>query len=239
MSGSVSALPLRLEGVSYAERGVALLRDVNLTVAPRRRLVMLGPNGAGKSLLLRLAHGLIAPTAGEVLWNDPARAVHAQAMVFQRPVLLRRSARANIVHALSLRGLARAPRRARAEAALARFGLAPIAERPARLLSGGEQQRLAMARAWATAPEILFLDEPTAHLDPAGTRAIETMIHTFSEEGMTIVMTTHNLGQARRLAEDVAFLHDGRLVESSDAQRFFARPQSAAARAFIAGELYE
>ena len=123
--------------------------------------------------------------------------------------------------------------------ALSRFGLQALAARPARLLSGGEQQRLAMARAWAMAPEILFLDEPSANLDPAATRAIETMIHTFSAEGMTIVMTTHDIGQAQRLAEDVAFLQAGRLVEASEAADFFARPQSPAARAFIAGELYD
>ena len=143
----------------------------------------------------------------------------------------------NIEHALALQGHAAAARRTRAARALERFNLAALADRPARLLSGGEQQRLAMARAWALAPEILFLDEPSSQLDPASTRMIEEMIAGFSADGMTVVMTTHDLGQARRLAEDVAFLHRGRLVEASDAAQFFAHPASAEARSFLAGEL--
>ena len=237
MRAEASVLPLRLDALRFAARGVPLLDGVSLTVRPQRRLLVLGPNGAGKSLLLRLCHGLIRPTGGRVEWADPARAARAQAMVFQRPVLLRRSARGNLCHALALRGLGRAARRARAEAALGRFGLAPIAARPARLLSGGEQQRLAMARAWALRPEVLFLDEPCSQLDPAATRLIEAMIADFSAEGMTLVMTTHDLGQARRLAEDVAFLHRGRLLEAGPAEAFFDRPATAEARAFLAGEL--
>jgi tungstate transport system ATP-binding protein len=158
-------------------------------------------------------------------------------MVFQRPVLLRRSALANIRYALALRGVDGSERRARAEAALARFGLAGLARRPARVLSGGEQQRLALARAWAIRPEILFLDEPTAALDPAATRAVEEAIAAFDEAGTKIVMTTHDLAQARRLADEVLFLVRGRLVEMGPAAGFFAAPKSAEGRAFIAGEL--
>lgn len=237
MRAEPSALPLRLEAVRFAAGGARLIDGITLTVRPRRRLVVLGPNGAGKSLLLRLAHGLIAPSEGRIAWADPGRAARAQAMVFQKPVLLRRSALGNLVHALRLRGQGRARAREGAAAALARFGLAALAGRPARLLSGGEQQRLAMARAWALGPEILFLDEPTSSLDPGATRAIEAMIAAFAAEGMTIVMTTHDLGQARRLAEDIAFLHRGRLVEAGPAAAFFDRPASPEARAFLAGEL--
>jgi tungstate transport system ATP-binding protein len=158
-------------------------------------------------------------------------------MVFQRPVLLRRSALANLTHALSLTRTPRAERRAMAHQALDRFGLSSLARRPARVLSGGEQQRLAMARAWALQPEVLFLDEPTAALDPAATRAVEDMIRAFHADGMTIVMTTHDLGQARRLAEEVLFLHRGRLLEQTPAEKFFERPRSEAAQAFIKGEL--
>lgn len=241
MHGVPSILPLRLESVSYAVGGRTLLSDVSLTVPRGEKLLLLGPNGAGKSLTLRLAHGLIAPSAGRVLWAGPAggegRTGRRHAMVFQRPVLLRRSARANLDHALSLQGLGRAERRGRAEDALSRFGLGALAERPARVLSGGEQQRLAMARAWALRPEILFLDEPTAALDPAGTRAIEEMIGAFHAEGMAIVMTSHDLAQARRLADTVAFLHHGRLVETAPAEAFFTDPATREARAFVAGEL--
>jgi tungstate transport system ATP-binding protein len=232
-----SILPLDLTGLGYRAGADRLLADVTLTVRPGRRLVVLGPNGAGKSLLLRLCHGLIAPSEGRIRWALPESASRRQAMVFQRPVLLRRSARGNLDHALAVAGLPRPVRRARAAAALERFGLVELADRPARRLSGGEQQRLAMARAWALRPEIMFLDEPTSQLDPAASRLIEAMIRALGEEGMTVVMTTHDLGQARRLAEDVAFLHRGRLIESGPAEPFFAAPASAEARAFLAGEL--
>ena len=237
MSAPASILPLRIEGLGYAVGAQRLLALVDLTVHAGRRLVILGPNGAGKSLLLRLCHGLIRPTEGRIAWSLPERAARAQAMVFQRPVMLRRSARANLVHALALARVPRAERAARADAALARFGLVPLADRPARLLSGGEQQRLALARAWALRPEILFLDEPCAQLDPGATRSIEGMIEGLTADGITVVMTTHDLAQARRLAEDVAFLHRGRLLESGAAPAFFAAPRSPEARAFLDGGL--
>jgi len=157
--------------------------------------------------------------------------------VFQRPVLLRRSVAANLDYPLALKGLGRAERRDMVARTMGRFGLTPLADRPARLLSGGEQQRLALARAWAMRPQVLFLDEPTSALDPSATRIIEEMIHGFAAEGITIVMSTHDLGQARRLAQDVAFLHCGRLMEHRPASDFFAAPQAAPARAFLAGDL--
>jgi tungstate transport system ATP-binding protein len=158
-------------------------------------------------------------------------------MVFQRPVMLRRSAAANIDYALSLTGLDRATRARRVEEALERTGLAPLARRPARVLSGGEQQRLALARAWALGPDVVFLDEPTASLDPAATRAVEDIVNAFHNSGAKIVMTTHDLGQARRLADEVIFLHRGRMLERESAERFFSAPASAEARAFVRGEL--
>jgi tungstate transport system ATP-binding protein len=239
MHGSFSILPLRADGLTYAIRGRALVNDVSFVVARGTRTIIMGPNGAGKSVTLRLCHGLLQPSSGSVTWNGAAQVNGRKrhAMVFQRPVMLRRSALANVVHALSLTRSSPADRRARASEALARFGLAELARRPARILSGGEQQRLAMARAWALDPEVLFLDEPTSALDPAATRAIEEMIEAFHADGMTIVMTTHDLGQARRLADQVLFLHHGRLLEQTPAEEFFERPQSEAARAFIQGEL--
>ena len=217
--------------------GTALLTRVDLTVNAGRRLVILGPNGAGKSLLLRLCHGLIRPDAGRVLWARPEMAPARQAMVFQRPVLLRRSVRANLRHALSLARVERPLAEARTDEALERFGLGPVADRPARVLSGGEQQRLAIARAWTLRPEVLFLDEPSAQLDPGAARTIEALIADLSREGVTIIMTTHDLGQARRLAEDVAFLHRGRLIETGPATAFFNAPASPEARAFLSGDL--
>jgi tungstate transport system ATP-binding protein len=230
-------LPLRLDGAGFAVAGKALLSDLSLRIAPGRRLIVMGANGAGKSLFLRLCHGLIEPTSGRRMWADGTSRPDAQAMVFQRPVLLRRSVAANLDYPLKLRGLTRGERRATVARTLDRFGLVPLSDRPARLLSGGEQQRLALARAWTMRPEVLFLDEPSSALDPSATRIIEEMIAAFSDEGITIVMSTHDLGQARRLAQDVAFLHRGRLMEHAPAARFFAGPGSAEARAFLAGDL--
>ncbi|MBE0414873.1 MAG: phosphate ABC transporter ATP-binding protein [Yoonia sp.] len=237
IASATTILPLRLTGVGYSVGKTELLDGIDLTVNAGRRLVVMGPNGAGKSLLLRLCHGLIAPTSGSISWQaqDPRPA--AQAMVLQRPVLLRRSVRANLDYPLALAGYARAARDEMVQKTLTRFGLIPLAERPARLLSGGEQQRLALARAWAMRPQVLFLDEPSAALDPSATRAIEDLICQFSAEGITIVMTSHDLFQARRLAQDVAFLHRGRLIEHGPAARFFDAPQTPEARDFLGGEL--
>ncbi len=234
---SASILPGRLEQVAFAAGGRRLIEDLDLTIAAGPRTVILGPNGAGKSLTLRLAHGLIEPSAGRVVWQAP-RARRRQALVFQRPVMLRRSAAGNIDHALALAGLGGAERTRRRDAALERTGLSDLARRPARVLSTGEQQRLALARAWAADPEVLFLDEPTASLDPAATRAVEDIVNAIHAAGTKIVMTTHDLGQARRLADEIVFLHRGRLVEQAPAARFFEAPASAEARAFLKGELF-
>jgi tungstate transport system ATP-binding protein len=159
-------------------------------------------------------------------------------MVFQRPVMLRRSALANVEYALKLRGMHRKARHDRAREMLARTGLGALARMPARALSGGEQQRLALARAWAIEPEILFLDEPTANLDPAAVRMVEEIIGAIHAAGTKIVMTTHDLAQARRLADEIIFLHRGRVVERREADSFFSRPETEAARAFVEGRLH-
>ncbi len=232
-------LPLRLSEVCYASRGTRLIDRLSFVLEAGPRTILLGPNGAGKSLTLRLCHGLLRPTSGRIVWEGAgaARAQFAQAMVFQRPVMLRRSAAANVAYALSVRKVSRALRRERVAEALEIAGLAMVANRPARVLSAGEQQRLALARAWALRPQVLFLDEPAANLDPAATRAVEELIDAIHRGGSKIVMTTHDLGQARRLADEVIFLHRSRLVERAPAERFFSAPQSREARAYMAGEL--
>jgi tungstate transport system ATP-binding protein len=233
-----SILPLRLEGVGYAAGGQMRISDIDIELAAGPRTIILGPNGAGKSLLLRLCHGLIQPTAGRVHWRGSGAALRRrQAMVFQRPIMLRRSAAGNIGFALKLRGLGRSERRERIAEVLRRTGLSAIAHRPARVLSGGEQQRLALARAWALEPEVLFLDEPTASLDPAATRAVEELVQSIHRSGTKIVMTTHDLGQARRLADQILFLNHGHLVETGPAVPFFAGPATPEAAAFLKGEL--
>jgi tungstate transport system ATP-binding protein len=232
-------LPLRAEGLRFAAGGVGILRGVTLAIEAGAPTLVVGPNGAGKSVLLRLLHGLLAPTEGRVAWSamagrDPAR---HRAMVFQRPVLLRRSVLANAIYPLRLAGVARAERGRRAREGLALVGLAALADRPARRLSGGEQQRLALARAAALRPEVLFLDEPCASLDPAATRTVEEIVAALAARGTKVVMTTHDLGQARRLAGEVVFLHRGRVLEHSPAGAFFAGPATPEAAAFLRGEL--
>jgi tungstate transport system ATP-binding protein len=235
MRDEPSSLPLRLTGVRYAVGGTTLIPSLDLTLGGHGITTILGPNGAGKSLTLRLCHGLIRPTAGAVEWLGPGAAItrHRHAMVFQRPVMLRRSARGNLIHALALAGHGYRTRRIAAAIALDRFGLTALADRPARVLSGGEQQRLALARAWSLHPEVLFLDEPTANLDPTATRAIAE----FVRDGIRIVMTTHDLGQARRLADEVVFLNRGMLIEQAPAASFFDQPRTAEAAAFLKGDL--
>jgi tungstate transport system ATP-binding protein len=231
-------LPLRSIDVRVARAGKTLLDGVSLVMSAGGPTVIMGPNGAGKSLLLRVLHGLVAPDSGAVVWGagvDPSVAGRRSAMVFQRPTLLRRSVIANIEFVLLHRP--RAARRQTASDILARAQLAHLAASPARLLSGGEQQRLAMARALASYPEVLFLDEPTASLDPASTAAVEQMVRTAAEGGTKVVLVTHDAGQARRLAADVVFLERGRVVEVTPAASFFSAPQSDAARAYLAGEL--
>jgi tungstate transport system ATP-binding protein len=239
MRAPTSLLPLTLEHVCFEAGGRRIVDDVSLDIAAGTRTVILGPNGAGKSVLLRICHGLLAPTSGVVRWNAPDRASGArrQAMVFQRPVMLRRSALANVAYGLKVAGVGATERDARARRALERVGLAHLAGRSARVLSGGEQQRLALARAWALNPEVLFLDEPTANLDPGATHEIESAIAAIDAGGSKIVMVTHNLGQARRLAHDIIFLNAGRVAERTAADRFFASPASAEAAAFLKGEL--
>ena len=232
---------LRACGLCFAAGGRRLIDRVDADFRPHRRTVIMGANGTGKSLLLRLLHGLIRPTAGEVLWQGrplDREGRRGQAMVFQRPVMLRRSVLANLRFALAVRGVGGAERAAREADAIERARLADLAYRPARVLSGGEQQRLAVARALACAPRVLFLDEPAASLDPASTHAIEQQIREAHESGVTIVLVTHDIGQARRLGDDLIFLHAGRVVEAGPVTDVLDAPRSEAARAWLEGRLY-
>jgi len=233
-------LPLDVAGVRVRLGGRDALDGLDLHLAASTRSILIGPNGAGKSVALRVLHGLMRPDAGTVRWAGcpPERAVRMrQAMVFQRPVMLHRSAAANVAYALRVHGVPRRERRARVAEELDRAGLSHLARRPAPALSGGEQQRLAIARAWATRPAVMLLDEPTANLDPAAAHAVETLIADIHASGAKIVMTTHDMAQARRLGEDVLFMHRGRLVEHTPAETFFTAPRTDDARAFAEGRL--
>ena len=217
--------------------GKRLIDGIDLTLYPAFLTVIMGPNGSGKTLLLRLLHGMIDPDAGSVCWNGApmTREVRRrQAMVFQKPVLLRRSVAANIDFVLGLRGTAK---RADRDRILSRVGLLQHAKQPARLLSGGEQQRLALARALALDPEVLFLDEPTASLDSASLLMIENIVMRAHQGGTKIILVTHDAGQARRLADEVVFLHRGKLSEHTSSERFFRRPDTEAAQAYLEGRV--
>jgi len=232
-------LPLELREIAVRIGGRTLLDVPSLTVQAGEPTILLGPNGAGKTLLLRICHGLLQPTQGEVAWQgrearEPAR---HQAMVFQQPVLLRRSARANIDYALRAAGVPKSQRRLRTEEVLCATGLLELAEQASRRLSVGEQQRLALARAWALRPEVLFLDEPTASLDPGGSFRVEQTIAAIAAEGEKIIMSTHDLGLAQRLAGEILFLHRGRILERALPEDFFREARTREARAFLAGEL--
>jgi tungstate transport system ATP-binding protein len=236
----MSALfPLRLRDLHFRPDGHPVLQGVDLELGGEGITVVLGPNGSGKSVLLRMMCGLLQPSAGSIHWGERTGGVPGQgvAMVFQHPMMLRDSVVANVGLALKPLGMGRRERIAGARAMLGRIGLADRARASARHLSGGEQQRLALGRAWLTRPRLLLLDEPTASLDPSGVEAVERIIREIRTEGTKVIMTTHNLGQATRLADDVVFLSAGQVREHAPMQRFFARPASAEARLFIKGEL--
>jgi len=239
MGTRASLLPLCLDDVVFAVGSRRIIDGISMQIDGGPRTMILGPNGAGKSVLLRLCHGLLRPTGGSVAWNaaEIAGGPRRQAMVFQRPVMLRRSALGNVTYALKLAGVPSGEREERAMEALRKVGLESLARHAARVLSGGEQQRLALARVWALRPEALFLDEPTASLDPGATHEIEKAIAALHDAGTKIVMVTHNLGQAHRLGDEILFLHQGRLVERAPADRFLKHPTSPEAAQFLEGEL--
>lgn len=229
-------LPVRLRGVGFSAGTTRVLSGVDFELGAGGPTVVMGPNGSGKTTLLKLAAGLLPPAAGTILWGMACRPPPGTlSMLFQKPVMLRRSAAANVAFALDAAGRSSARSDVLRLLELAR--IAPLADRPARRLSGGEQQRLALARALARAPQLLLLDEPTASLDPAATRLVEEIIASVAASGVTIVMSTHDLGQARRIARDVVFLAKGRLIEHAPAGRFFSEPSSEEARRFLVGDL--
>lgn len=238
MRAPAAELPITFDGVTVTAGAVTILEDIALTLMPGTPTVLVGPNGSGKTTLLRAAMGLTAPSRGRITWGGrenvpPLR----RAIVFQRPAMLRRSAGANIRFALHATAIPRAERSRRMSELLELVGLEHLAGRAARRLSGGEQQRLALARALARDPAVLFLDEPTASLDPSATKAVEDVIRAVSQRNIKVVMATHDLGEARRLAGEIVMLHRGRIVETAAAASFFSAPRTGEARMFIAGEL--
>ena len=232
-----SILPLQLDNVCFEISGNRLIKNMSWCFEANRSTAIIGPNGAGKSLLLRLCHGLINPTHGKIHWRSKSKVYQHQAMVFQRPVMLRRSVASNIDFALKLRQIPRTDRLKSIDRVLSSTGLKRLANHPARVLSAGEQQKLSLARAWALDPQVLFLDEPTASLDPSATHNIENIIMEIHAQGTRIIMATHDLGQAKRLTDEVIFINRGRILETGETKSFFKKPKNDLAKAFIRGEL--
>lgn len=231
-------LPIVFSEVQVNSGAVKVLDRISITIAPGAPTVVIGPNGSGKTTLLRVAMGLIPVSGGTITWGARAQSPPAQrAIVFQRPVMLRRSAAANIRYGLEVAGVPRTERDRRVAELLSLVGLNGLERRPARRLSGGEQQRLALARALARNPDVLFLDEPTASLDPGATKAIEDIVRNVSEAGVKVMMATHDLGEAKRLAGEIVLLHRGRIIEAGPAEKVLSNPTTDDARRFIAGDL--
>ena len=222
-----------LRAVSVRFGRVQALTACTLRVEPGDRLALIGSNGSGKSTLLRTLHGLVTPAAGELAFDARAR----QAMLFQRPYMLRASVLHNVALGLWLKGDAWGAAKAQALLALERVGLAELAGRNGNALSGGQQQRVALARAWALKPQVLLLDEPTSSLDPAAKHEVERLMAEFANAGMTLIFSSHNLGQVKRLASRVLYLEQGQLVADLPKARFFNGPLPPAAANFLKGEL--
>lgn len=227
-----------LSGAAVRFGSTTALSGIDLTLRRGQRLALIGSNGSGKTTLLRLLHGLLPPGSGKRTLHPltPEDRPPRMAMLFQRPFLLQLSVRRNLLLGLWLAGVPRDERAERADQALRRVGLLDQAPRPATALSGGQQQRLALARAWALRPDILFLDEPTASLDPGARHEVEALIEALGRDGVTVVMSTHNLGQAKRLATHVAYLEAGRLVTQAPVDTFFGTTLPPPAAAFLRGE---
>lgn len=233
-----SCLPIRFDNVNLSFAKRVIYSELNLEIGSQGITTLMGPNGAGKSLILRLLAGLIQPDHGRVLYSEQTEIPSGQiGFVFQRPVLLRRSVQDNLLHALAIAGVARAQRLSRAMALLELGGMEQLAKSPARKLSGGEQQRLTLLRALAGKPGLLVLDEPSASLDPQATALIENIVLRASQCGVKVILVTHDQGQAARLADEVIFVHKGKVHGTQATDSFLNNPASREAKAYLAGEL--
>lgn len=236
----VSILPLELTNATAHMRGKKLVGPVSLSLAPEGFTMVIGPNGAGKTTLLRLMHGLQRCTKGHVKWAVPAaQARNRQGFVFQSPIMMRRNVADSLAYPLRLRGMSKADAQKKVAQCAGNFGLSALLENLAPLLSGGEKQKLSLARALITEPEILFLDEPCANLDGRATREIEDILQQVQARGTRLIMSTHDMGQARRLAGDVIFMMHGNVHEHASAESFFDAPTSPEAKAFLNGDIVE
>ncbi len=234
----MTVLPIKLENVSLKRRGKLLLGPITWEISGHGVTMLMGPNGAGKSSLLRMVHGLEPVKQGEIKWvEDPSSFREKQSFVFQSPIIMRRSVFENLIYPLKIRKTSSEEMLKRAEYWLERIGLSDMRNADAMTLSGGEKQKLALARALITEPSLLFLDEPTANLDGGSTFLIEEIVREMADQGVRVIMSTHGLSQGRRLADEVVFLHKGNIVENSAGSKFFENPQSDLSKRFLGGEI--
>ncbi|THH34840.1 amino acid ABC transporter ATP-binding protein [Aliishimia ponticola] len=232
--------PLTVRDAVASRQGKRLVGPVNLDLSGQGACVVLGPNGSGKTTLLRLLHGIARLNKGQITWSCPkAEAQRRQAFVFQHPVMLRRSVLDNLAYPLLLRGVPRKSAQTEAAKMAERIGVSQMLDRPARVLSGGERQKVSLGRALICKPDLLFLDEPSASLDGRATREIEDILQSAKSAGTALILATHDMGQARRLADRVVFLLGGQVHEEGTATDFFARPKTQEAAAFLKGDIVE
>ena len=232
-------LPLSVKNLAYNKNKSELISNVNLEITGSGSTIILGHNGAGKSLLLKLLHGVIEPTTGSISWNNeaPNTRQYWRSFLLQKPTFFKRSARYNIEFVLEIAETPKHERPARCDEALKICGMGNLGERDAHSLSGGEQQKLSLARAWVLNPDVLLLDEPTVALDPPFTLSFEEIMQRFKQSHTKVIMTTHDLAQAKRLADEIVFIYNGKVLEQSPANQFFQQPTSEEAKKFISGQL--
>ncbi len=232
-----SLLPIQINNLAFKTPTRNLISKINLRINSKTISVIMGPNGSGKSIFLRIIHGLITPSTGSFSFNGETinKAIKKrQSMVFQKPTLLRRTVWSNLIFVDSLD---KKVEPAKCKSILKKVGLEHLINHPAQLLSGGEQQRLALARALITKPDLLLLDEPTANLDPTSISVIENIVKNASDSNVKVIFVTHDIRQARRLGSDIIFFHNGQVTEHTDTKIFFDKPFSREAKAFLDGEI--
>ena len=239
MSNTNQHLPLKIQNLAYRHHRTTLIKHVDLNVDCSGNTIILGHNGAGKSLLLKLLHGVITPSKGNILWNNNAPSCNQywRTLLLQKPTFFQRSVRYNLEFVLHVAGMPITQRKDLFQQALEVCGLTDVSDRNANSLSGGQQQRLSLARAWMLQPDVLLLDEPTVALDPPASLVFENILQQFKQTHTKVVMTTHDLAQAKRLADEIIFMNNGEVLEQRDATEFFEAPESVAARNFLQGKL--
>ena len=239
MQSNHKFLPLIAENISYEVKNKKLIRDVNLEINSTGSTIILGHNGSGKSLLLKLLHGVITPNSGKVTWNNntPSTQQYWRTYLLQTPTFFKQTVQYNIEFVLRIAGIPANEHESRCQQALNICGLANMNQRNTHSLSGGELQKLSLARAWVLEPNVVLLDEPTVALDPPSVIGFEKIIHQFKQSNTKVIMTTHDLAQAKRLADEIVFIDAGKVIEQSPAKKFFLGPQSIQAQNFISGNL--